>query len=160
MADQRKEIKFHKSMTADKRNENFAYLATNIPDTKSQGLYPACGFTEPGTIPTDADIIDIAGWVATSYSPDKFPKVIVKSNGKTRFYEIRGSSEVNTAIDERVDAVATGSDGIYIATDGDEVVSPLYQNNNTVTIATFPSSSGVDVGGFDGLYYCWIGDKI
>lgn len=160
MADQRKEIKFHKSMTADKRNENFAYSAKNIPDIKSQGLYPACGFTEPGTIPADADIIDIAGWVATSYTPDKFPKVIVRSNGKTRFYEIRGSSEVNTAIDDRVDAVATGSDGIYIATEGNEIVSPLYQNTNTVTIATFPSSSSVDVGGFDGLYYWWIGDKI
>ena len=160
MADQRKEIKFHKSMTADKRNENLAYLAKNIPDIKSQGLYPACGFTEPGTIPADADIIDIAGWVATSYTPDKFPKVIVRSNGKTRFYEIGGSSEVNTAIDDRVDAVATGSDGIYIATDGNEIVSPLYQNRNTVTIASFPSSSQVDVGGFDGLYYWWIGDKI
>lgn len=160
MADQRKELKFHKSMTADKRNENFAYLTKNIPDIKSQGLYPACGFTEPGTIPTDADIIDIAGWVATSYSPDKLPRVIVNSNGKTRFYEIGGSSEVNAAIDDGVDAVATGSDGIYIATSGKEVVSPLYQNNNTVTIATFPKSPLVEVGGFDGLYYWWIGGKI
>lgn len=160
MADQRKELKFHKSMTADKRNENFAYLAKNIPDVKSQGLYPACGFTEPGTIPTDADIIDIAGWVETSSTPDKLPRVIVYSNSKTRFYEIGGSSEVNTAIDDGVLAVATGSDGIYIATDGKEVVSPLYQNNNTVTIATFPKSPLVEVGGFDGLYYWWIGGKI
>ena len=49
---------------------------------------------------------------------------------------------------------------IYIATDGNEVVSPLYQNSNTVTIATLPKNSVVDVGGFDGLYYWWIGDKI
>ena len=38
MADQRKEIKFHKSMTADKRNENFAYSAKNITENKIQGL--------------------------------------------------------------------------------------------------------------------------
>lgn len=161
MADQKKQIEFFSSMTADKRNQNLAYLVKNVADVGTAGMYPAKGFTAANTLVANGDVVDILGYINPLTTAR--PKIIVRDNtaNLTKFYELgRGDTERNDSTALTVTATALGNDGVYVVLSDDKVYQVSYSTSNLVEEATFPSSPNVEIGGFDGVYYWWVGSKI
>lgn len=160
MSDVKKEIKFNKSMTVDKRDENFAYLRKNIAEVKTPGMYPAKDFmiAEPMSLIPSYETIDILGKITEPL------KIIIKvSTGNYKFYELYDPTESNTAFAGNIIATAYGYgyNGVYfVDKTSKKVYSVNYVNTNISEVGTFPSTPDVVMGGFDGLYYWWVGKQI
>lgn len=161
MADQKQEIQFANSMNVDKRNPALAYLVKNVADVGTAGMYPAKNFTVSNTIAVTGDVIDILGY--ENPTGLQRPKIIVRDTGAnlTKFYELgRGDTERNDSTAEEVVATAFGDDGVYVAMFDDKIYQPSYATSALTEIATFPSSPNIEIGGFDGVYYWWLGSKM
>lgn len=157
MADQKVEIKFHNSMVANKRNDDFAYLRKNVLSTDTPGLYPAKDFyLELPELGDSVDIVDIQG---TDYGNFDI-KIIVQDGTDSKFYHPGSNSESNSALANTViQAAAFGEDGVYVATDGDEIYKLQHLNSNTTKQGDADGTFIVDVGGYDGLNYWWAGNN-
>ena len=155
----KRQIQFYDSMTENKRADSFAYLRRNILSTSSFGLYPARDFLEvTPTLSYDDDIIDILG-------TNDEQKIIVERSGGYDFYEVGRSGTQNTSYGgSDIIATALGNQEanplFFVDEVDDKVFSVNFSNSSTPEVATFPSTAGVGIGGFDGLYYWWVGEKI
>lgn len=165
MADQKKEIKFNRSMIGDKRNEDFAYLRKQIFNSQTPGLYPAQDLVRQypqSVLASNDQLVDIAGDVNT------FLKVIVAGPSNVyRFYPLGSDVICNNSFTGSIRAVAAGfnqtmnQDGLFFVDETtDKVYSVNYQNANCSEVGTFPSSPSVNIGGYDGLNFWWAGSKI
>lgn len=161
MADARMEIKFNTSMTADKRNTDFAYLRKNILNNESKGLYPSKDFVlaEPLSLPNTTQILHILGNQTLPL------KIITKTEaGKYGFYKVGSSSTSNTDFTGRILAAAygTSSEGMVYFVDetSKKTYSVNYQNSNLSETGTFASKPIVNLGGYDGHDFWWAGNQI
>lgn len=156
---EKKEIIFNTSMTADKRNSEFAYLRKNAFDSRSKGFYPSVDFTRelPDVILDTDDIVDILGSEESASGGTSYDiKVIVERGSDLRFYNLGSNSTSNTGLTGVDYECGTfGNDGVHICVDGDKLYKVQHVNSNTtavgVTTGAFP-----DIAGFDGLYYWWL----
>lgn len=146
-------------MTENKRADGFAYLRRNILNTESFGLYPQADFVrvEPDGLAATDTILDIIGWKNEQ-------KIIVEGESAFTFYQVGSNSKSNDDYSGS-DIVATAlgnkeTNPLYFVDDvDDKVYSANFTNSTIAEIATFPSTAGVGIGGFDGLYYWWMGDR-
>ena len=159
MSDVKKEIKFNKSMTSDKRDENFAYLRKNILPIKSEGLYPSKDFVDidPDVeIPSNSVCLDILG---SDKTPFQIKGIFYNSDtGETAFRNLYGGGTDNSSLPSGVfySASAFGSDGVYVLGRNDSVYKLSHTTGSTTVVGTIagnPASGGV--GGWDGKYYWW-----
>lgn len=160
MADQKQEITFGKSMIADKRNKDFAYLIKNVFESDTPGLYPGKDFERklPNQVSGITRIVDVLG---SSQSPYQIKVISETDSGNTNFHNLGSNSISNTALTGiTVDATAFGSDGVYIFGDDSKVYRVNHTNSNTPDLATDSNNILPVLGAFDGLYYWWVGAKI
>ncbi len=153
----RKPIPFQRSMTADKRNENFAYLRKNAFASKSPGLYPSKDFELEGpTNLADSDnIMDIVGSEDASFDI----KVIVEAGNDTKFYNLGSNVTSNTTLTNvEPECAVFGDDGVKMCGDDDDLYHVHHTNSNTSTDGTF-TDARPDIGGYDGLYYWWLSNN-
>lgn len=165
MAYVKKEIKFNKSMNADKRNENFAYLIKSVLETPEAGLYPKRDYLfdeDVNVFSSNEEVVDIIGTTDGTY-----PWVVVEdnANNRFRFYEMFSSSpegSLGSGID--IDAIAFGGElnrDIYFVADDNKSYRVRANVSGIVAeVANFPSSPSVQIGIWDGLYFWWVGGKI
>lgn len=154
-----KKIPFYRSMTADKRAEEFCYLRKNIFDAKTKGLYPAKSFEREGPTWDDADaterdyyIEDILGTERDGYDV----KIIVRSGSDLKFFELGSSLEKNTektGVD--YECGVFGDDGVHVVLDDDRVYRVNHQNSNLSDLGPITDALP-DIATFDGLYYWYI----
>lgn len=155
----KEEIIFNTSMTADKRNKNFAYLRKGIADVYGNGMYPAKDFviSQPTTALLDSDsIVDIIGG-----------KIIVKqADNDLRFYRIGENTPSNNNLVLGAANLACAyaqneADALYIVeNDAGKVWNVRVASANVTEVATFPSIPSVTIGGYDGLKFWWVGEEI
>lgn len=159
MADQRKEIKFHKSMTADKRNENFAYLRKQVADVSASGLYPSRDYTEFTTMPTisSGTITGLFGLADPTDQTKPYNKLYWlhdKSVGSSYSYDFYRYGNT-TPLDSYTTSIITGlvdiGNGLYYTTG-----SKLRKVGTTADIvSSYDGESVYTAGAFDGLY-AWL----
>lgn len=161
MAEVRKQIAFHESMTENKRADGFAYLRRNVLNSGTPGLYPAKDFvlTNPTLSSDTHEIIDILGSTESAGGGNFFQiKVIVEeSSSSTGFYNL-GSSFTSTYYSGTVRSAVFGSDGIYFAAVGNRQVRRVnYASSGIDDIGSLaPTGFAPTVGAFDGLNYWWL----
>lgn len=155
---EQKLIPFHRSMTADKRHPDFAYLRQNVFPSREDGLYPSFDFYQenPSTLGASDTIVDIIGTDEDGFET----KVIVNSGSDTKFYDLGSNSTGNsTAVGLSYDCGCFGNDGVHIALSDNNIYRVNHVNTNLSLLGTVASFSA-DLAVFDGLYYWWIGSKI
>lgn len=154
---EKKEIKFNKSMTSDKRNESFAYLIKNVLRSQTEGLYPGRDYQTLDPELTSSDSVV----TILPRGTDLEPVVITKNASAYSFYPLGSYSQSNTTVNN-IDAF--GSDGkkaFYVLNDG-KVYSLNTADTGHTLIGTLPNyvSGAVQGGFFDGLNIYWVGSKI
>lgn len=154
MSDAKVEIKFENSMTANKRNRDFAYLRKNcLAPVTIPGLYPCRDFyqEQPNTIL--GNVRNIMG----SEDDDFKIKIITEEADTTRFYELGEAGESNTALTTSpFRASAFGSDGVYIALTNGKVYRVNHTSSSTTEVGDFGEDWFPELGLWDDLYYWWI----
>lgn len=163
----KKRIVFNRSMNADKRNENFAYLRLNVADVGQKGLYPGANF-----VPMNSEDV--------SYRQEKLLDVFHTDNAQPLVatilypgdtvhlsYAITGASIAyltsTFAGSNTVSSFVKGSKGVEFVNLVDNkiyAIDPTNSGSEFSNVATFPSSVEASNGCFDGLYYWWVGNKI
>jgi hypothetical protein len=159
MADVKKEIVFSKSMTADKRNADFAYLIKNLFPSNSKGLYPSRDFylERPFDLLDTDNILDIIGSEETVGGTALDIKVIVERGSDIRFFNLGTDIESNTALlSMNFLCGVSGRDGVKIATSAENIYTIQHANSNSSVDGPF-LEAWPDIAAFDGLYYWWIG---
>lgn len=154
MADEKREILFHDSMTANRRDTNFAYLRKNIlvPIT-SPGLYPSKDFYQSAPTNIEGSIANILG----SEQEDYKIKVITVDGTTTRFYDLGSEGESNDPLtDETYRASAFGVDGVYVALIDGKVYRVEHTSTATTEVGDLGTSWTPELGAWDDLYYWWI----
>ena len=152
MADQRKEIKFNKSMTADKRNENFAYLAKQIADVSADGLYPARDYTEFTTMPTISSGVINGIWgiadVSDQTKPYNFLRWLHDKGSHTYdWYKFGSTTPESSPTAKTITGIVDAGNIIYY-TDGTDI----RKTSSLTSLASYSGSAGNTAGGYDGLY--------
>ena len=156
MADQRKELKFHKSMTADKRNENFAYLAKGLADVSADGLYPARDYTEFTTMPTISSGIINGIWGLPNYNMQTKPynKLYwLHNKGSYNFdwYRYGATTPASSPAGITISGIVNARGTVYY-TDG----SDIRKASSLTSYASYSGAFDNTAGFFDGLYVWWI----
>lgn len=158
MSEVKKEIKFENSMTINKRNVNFAYLRKNcLAPITIPGLYPCRDFwqEEPNTV-----LGNIRNILGTEKDDFKI-KVITDDASTTRFYDLGGAAESNTALaTSPMRASAFGSDGVYVALTDGKVYQVSHVNSNTNLRGDYGADWFPELGLWDDVYYWWIDPSI
>ena len=153
----RKQIPFQRSMTADKRDENFAYLRKNVFASKSPGLYPSKDFEieRPDDLTVTENLMDIIGSEDGTFDI----KVIIESGADLRFSNLGSNLESNaTLVGVDFECGIFGDDGVHIACDDDNVYKINHINSNSTSQGAF-TNARPDIAGFDGLYYWWVSNN-
>lgn len=174
----KREILFHKTMSADKRGDTSAYLIKNVADTGTRGLYPSRDFVvklpDVPTLIPDGEITYISGQ-PFAFPASANPRVVVRVGDNLlyspyRFYRVGSDTEVNTS----------GTYGMVALTEvwGDEITPYFVDTYNGGTSSVdrvltfndydagvsvrgdFPSSANVSIGKYDGNRIWWVGQKI
>lgn len=156
MSDVTKPIPFYKSMTADKRAEEFCYLRKNAFDSKTKGLYPSKSFEIENPEFDDSDatergyfIEDILGTDRDGYDV----KIIVSTGGDLKFFELGSNLEKNTQKNNvDYECGVFGDDGVHVVLDDDFCYRVNHQNSNLSEMGEFLEARP-DIALFDGLYY-------
>lgn len=156
MSDQRKLIQFNKSMTANKRNENFAYLRKQVADVSADGLYPAKDYTE-FTLPfTPADGV-ISGVFGSSVAiSNLYPYLFILHDRTTSsptaysydWYISDTEAPVDSFGDKRINGVVEANGTVYYTAGGNEIRTPL----DSTALATYSGANARTPMAFDGLY--------
>lgn len=157
MSDVKAEIKFQRSMTADKRDQAFAYLRKNLFPSRSGGLYPSVDFVQerPDNLTSSENILDVLGSEDGTFDI----KVIVESGTDVKFYNLGSNTTSNTTLTAKdYECGAFGNDGVYAVMDDDHVYKVQHVNSNTSDAGTFLEARP-HLGGFDGLYYWWLSNN-
>lgn len=153
MADVKREIEFHKSMVADKRNPDFAYLINNKMETPVKGLYPAVSFYKNTEI-NSGNIIDIVRTSGPELNNPQ-PYIYVRDGSTTRVYQMIDGTEWTT-FSNQIRAMVFGSDGLYIC----DNASDIYEQGVGGGLFKLAEVTGdVYLGGWDGVYYWWLGEN-
>lgn len=155
MADQKRQITFETTMTADKRAESAAYLRKNVLSTATEGLYPARDFVEDSPLIPNTNnpvyIFDDGSrtWLINRYTSDRYD-----------FWQIGDSSTTNPTHQGWITAAAVGGAGLYfVDSDFDEVYRVTGTSAPTL-VGEFDLQPYVELGGWDGLQYWWVGRDI
>lgn len=154
MADQRKEIKFYKSMLGDKRNENFAYLSKQVADVSSDGLYPARDYTEFTTMPTISSgvINGIWGMPSTNGQTKPYNNLYWlhdKGSGSYDWYRYGATTPISSVTGINITGVVEVKQEVYY-TDGNKIRRA--RTAPTTTFGTYSGANTATACGFDGLY--------
>ena len=159
---EQKEILFSKSMTADKRNEDFAYFRNNLFDSRHGGLYPSHQFSAIDIgINASKQVMFIDAIASSTPSTTIFPRRIIVQNGAdlelyvegttTPFATLAGATFVGAVTANEVINVCVLQGGVHKMVFIFLIGAPqtvLLTNNITGNI---PLRYGV----FDGLYIYW-----
>lgn len=161
----KREIKFHESMTIDKRLNDFAYLRKNLLDNETPGMYPSADFSEIGvTIPSgwilkyfDTDLVSDTGSIREGVTI-----IANESTNVVRFYETVAGTQIGSDYTSTTfRAAARDNDGaLHVNLDVSNVeqlhiiYSPSfvdYDGNFTVT-----DMANAYLCKFDGLDFFWL----
>lgn len=154
MADEKREILFHDSMTANRRDNNFAYLRKNIlvPIT-SPGLYPSKDFYQSAPTNIEGTVANILGTDQDGYQI----KVVATDGTDTLFYNLGSEGQSNDPIiGSTYRASAFGVDGVYVATIDGKVYRAEHLSSATTEVGDLGTSWTPELGAWDDLYYWWI----
>lgn len=158
MADQRRPILFEPTMTANKRAASAAYLRKNILDTPTEGLYPATDFIRTNPELTNEDT------PAYIFGDSNRTWVLVaRYSGGTdtiRFYGLGSNSTSNPTYTGYMRAATLGGDGIYFVDWDTDDVMGIGGSGSAGFEGHFNISPAIDIGGWDGLQYWWVGRDI
>lgn len=152
MADQRKELKFHKSMTADKRNENFAYFAKGLADVSADGLYPSRDYTEFTTMPSIASGVITGIWGMADVSDQTKPYNYLrwlhdKGSHTYDWYKFGATTPESSPTAKTITGIVDAGNVTYY-TDG----SDIRTTSSLTSLASYSGATGGTAGGYDGLY--------
>lgn len=159
MSDQRKLIQFNKSMTANKRNENFAYLRKQVTDVSADGLYPAKDYTE-FTLPFTIEDGVISGVFGSSNIVNGgYPYLYILHDrtisNPTSYDEYsydwyRGDTDtpIDSFGDKRINGMVEIQGDVFYTAGGNVIRSVL----NSSDISTYSGSNRRTPMAFDGLY--------
>ena len=154
----RKQIKFQKSMSSDKRDGRFAYWRENVLNWKTEGLYPSYDY-----VTLDTKDKTLGFWNDAAETLDGSFRTAIWSNSSFNTvsyfnYDNIGAGAIAGA-GGRVKGAVAGQDGIYVLEDNlSGTVKVRKVTSSSVTdIATFPDAvTDNTVGLWDGVYYWWV----
>lgn len=160
MAEKRKQLNFSKSMTANKRNEDFAYLRKQVADVSADGLYPGRDYTEFTTLPviTSGEFTGVFGdtinfatlpYLTTMILHDK--SIASPASYAYDWYTYGQTTPVTSFTGARITGVVEALGTVYYTT-GTKIRSAI----DTDDIATYAGSSRRTATICDGVYAWFI----
>ena len=161
MADQKQQIVFQKTMTADKREQEACYLRHNLFASRSKGLYPARDFSQNAPV----DVFSNGAVLEKTINSLMFVqdgadlKIYFSSNAPKGTYTL-----AHTLVNHSFYDAVYGNDEIHLLARSGAPLEFYKVNYDATTVTSIGSQAGTMSGGralFDGLYYFYFfADKI